>query len=74
MFITCKKSVRIQEGGKVCQFPRDYVGNAPDWVVRHWYFKALVKDGTIVVSETKVPPELPKQDTPPDKPDKKNKS
>ncbi len=59
MFITCSKSVRICEGGEVCAIPRGFVGNVPGWVAKHWYFNALVKDGTISASGKE--PEKPKE-------------
>ncbi|MCL1867303.1 MAG: hypothetical protein FWF82_07835 [Oscillospiraceae bacterium] len=47
-FINCKKSVKIPtENGKFVKFPAHFVGICPDEIFKHWYFKALCKDGTI---------------------------
>ena len=54
MIILSKRNVIIpSDDGKVKRFiPKDYVGKVEAWVTKTEYFKALVGDGKIVVSDT----------------------
>jgi hypothetical protein len=52
MFINCKKTVKIPtESGDFVKFSAGFVGNCPESLKSHWYFKALCDDGTITFYE-----------------------
>jgi len=60
-FINCKKAVEIDDGDNKVMFPAGYIGEVPAWAEKHWYYKALCKDGTItsvVKTKDKTPEEL----------------
>ncbi|GHV35104.1 hypothetical protein FACS1894187_07090 [Synergistales bacterium] len=48
MFINTKKSFKIKgDDGTVFEQRAGWIGEVPNWVENHWYFKALCKDGTV---------------------------
>lgn len=53
MFIASKNHIVIPgaKGRDAVRIPRGFVGNVPNWVGGTDYFKALVKDGKISLSE-----------------------
>nr|DAT36612.1 MAG TPA: hypothetical protein [Caudoviricetes sp.] len=55
MIIVANRNIIIPstDGSKAYPVSRGYIGPVPDWVTDTDYFKALVKDGKIAVSETK---------------------
>lgn len=53
MFVTCKQAVTIRaEQGERFSMPAGYLGEVPDWVGGHWYFKALCESGTVAAVES----------------------
>jgi hypothetical protein len=52
MFITSKKSVSIPTKSGKFDIKAGFLGEAPEEVTKHWYFKALCKDGTIASCES----------------------
>ncbi len=63
MIVVSRRNLLIPspDGSQKFHLPRGYMGPVPDWAAKTAYFKALVADGKIVVSETKKPakPEKP---------------
>ena len=55
MFIVSKRNIIIPspDGKERCFIAKDYVGEIPKWVAETEYFKELVTDGKISVSESK---------------------
>lgn len=49
-FITCRKNIKIRDdkSGAVWEVLPGYVGPVPAWVEKHWYFKKLCEDKTIM--------------------------
>lgn len=54
MFIVAKRNVLIPnaDGSMVYPVSRGYIGTVPAWVENTDYFKGLVKDGKISVTES----------------------
>lgn len=54
MFIYAKRNVILPSADRSQMHPvrRGFVGEIPDWAADTAYFKALVKDGKIVLPET----------------------
>ncbi|MGC6175383.1 hypothetical protein [Lacrimispora sp. 38-1] len=53
MFINSKKNFEICEGEKKFLIPRDYTGEVPAWVGKHWLVLAAIKDGSIATPKGK---------------------
>ena len=53
MFLNSKKNFEIREGEKKFLIPRDYIGEVPAWVAKHWLVLAAIKDGSIAVPKAK---------------------
>lgn len=54
MFIVSKRNIILPgPDGHKFRIPKDYMGEAPAWAAKSDYFKALVKDGKIVISKSK---------------------
>lgn len=48
MFINTKNAIKIvSDNGTVFSAKAGWIGEVPDWVQEHWFFKALCKDGTV---------------------------
>jgi hypothetical protein len=48
MFINTKKCIKIvSDNGTIFEAKAGWIGEVPQWVAEHWYFKALCKDGTV---------------------------
>jgi hypothetical protein len=48
MFINTKKTIKIvSDNGTVFSAKAGWIGEVPEWVQEHWYFKALCKDGAV---------------------------
>jgi hypothetical protein len=50
MFITCGKKVKFTHPDNpsvVWEMKPGFIGDVPEWVVKHWYFDKLGKDGSI---------------------------
>ena len=54
MIIMCKRNVTIlsPDGRTGKYIPKDYIGTIDKWVTETKYFKELVSDGKIVITET----------------------
>ena len=65
MIVVSKRNILLPgPNGEKFQMPRDYMGPVPDWAEKSAYFRALVEDGKVIVSESrkkkeKAPPEEP---------------
>lgn len=55
MFVMTKQAVLIYSPDRSQKFraPKDYMGDAPEWVKKTKQFRRMVQEGTMVVSETK---------------------
>lgn len=53
MFINSKKNYEICEGEKKFLIPRDYIGEIPAWVAKHWLVLAAIKDGSIATPKAR---------------------
>lgn len=55
MFIMSKRNVILpsKDGKLQHTVNRDYVGEIPDWAVDTKYFQALVRDGKIVIPDSR---------------------
>lgn len=53
MFINSKKNFEICEGEKKFLIPRDFIGEVPAWVAKHWLVLAAIKDGSIATPKGK---------------------
>lgn len=53
MFINSKKNFEICEGEKKFLIPRDFIGEVPAWVAKHWLVLAGIKDGSIATPKAK---------------------
>lgn len=53
MFINSKKSFEICEGEKKFLIPRNYIGEVPAWVAKHWLVLSAIKDGSIATPKAK---------------------
>ncbi|WP_024348028.1 hypothetical protein [Lacrimispora indolis] len=53
MFINSKKSFEICEGEKKFIIPRDFIGEVPAWVAKHWLVLAAIKDGSIATPKAR---------------------
>jgi hypothetical protein len=48
MFVNTKKTIKIvSDNGTVFSAKAGWIGEVPEWVQEHWYFKSLCKDGTV---------------------------
>ena len=48
MFVNTKRTIKITyDNGTVFAAKAGWIGEVPNWVQDHWYFKALCKDGTV---------------------------
>jgi hypothetical protein len=48
MIITTKANIKItSDNGTKFEAKAGWIGEVPQWVENHWYFKALCKDGTV---------------------------
>ena len=52
MFINTKKAFKINadtnaKNGLAFEAKAGWIGEVPKWVEKHWFFKALCKDGTV---------------------------
>jgi hypothetical protein len=63
MFINSKKNFEICEGEKKFLIPRNYIGEVPAWVSKHWLVQAAIKDGSIATPKTKKDRALEQADT-----------
>lgn len=54
MIIVANRNIIIPstDGSQAFPVSRGYIGPVPEWVTKTAYFKALVKDGKIAVSDT----------------------
>lgn len=54
-FIVSNRNIVIPgpAGAEPCKLSRGYMGPVPDWVLQNVYFKALVADGKIVLSQSR---------------------
>jgi hypothetical protein len=64
MIINAKANIKIvSDNGTKFEAKKGWIGQVPQWVENHWYFKALCKDGTVTAivknSETPVTPARP---------------
>lgn len=55
MFVVSKRNIIIPspDGSQAFRLPKDFVGDVPAWVSDSPYFKGLVSDGKIIVSNSK---------------------
>ena len=55
MFVVSKRNIIIPspDGSQAFRLPKDLVGDVPAWVSDSPYFKGLVSDGKIIVSNSK---------------------
>jgi hypothetical protein len=54
MFVTCRKKVKFTaNNGTVWKMKPGFIGDVPAWVVKHWYFDKLCKDGSITAIVSK---------------------
>ncbi len=53
MFINSKKNFEICEGEKKFIIPRDFIGEVPAWVAKHWLVLAAIKDGSMAAPKGK---------------------
>ncbi len=55
MFVMVKRNVILpsRDGSQKFAVTRDFVGDIPDWATETPYFQGLVKDGKIVVPDSK---------------------
>jgi len=71
-FIVSNRNIVIPgpAGAEPCRLTRGYMGPVPDWVPKTAYFKALVSDGKIVLSQgRKGKPKEPEEPKPEGKTD-----
>lgn len=54
-FVASNRNIVIPspDGAERVKLPRGYMGAVPDWAAKTAYFKALVADGKLIVSEAK---------------------
>lgn len=54
-FVVSNRNIVIPspDGRERVQLPRGYMGAVPDWAPKTAYFKALVADGKLIVSESR---------------------
>lgn len=55
MFIMSKRNVILpsKDGKQQHSVSRDYIGEIPDWAADTEYFQALVRDGKIVIPDSR---------------------
>ena len=55
MFVVSKRNIIIPspDGSQAFRLPKDFMGDVPAWVSDSPYFKGLVSDGKIIVSNSK---------------------
>lgn len=74
MVVVSKRNIILPgPNGERFHMPRDFVGPVPAWAEKSAYFKALVEDGKVIVSESRkkkgpgrdpAPPEEPPEEPP----------
>jgi hypothetical protein len=71
MFINTKKSIKIiADNGTKFEARAGWIGEVPQWVENHWYFKALCKDGSVTaIVKSGATPVTPPTNDPPKQPD-----
>ncbi len=53
MWVISKRNVFFKnEADEVFGMPKEYMGDVPEWVTKTDFFKALVRDGLVIVTET----------------------
>lgn len=54
MFIIAKRNIILPgaDGSHSLRVQKDFMGNVPDWAAETTYFKELVADGKIIVSQS----------------------
>ena len=62
MFINSKKSFGVREKEEVFFIPKNYIGEVPAWVSKHWMIQAAIADGSIVTPKSKKSKDLEKAD------------
>ena len=62
-FVISNRNIVIPspDGRERVQLPRGFMGAVPDWAPKTDYFKALVADGKLIVSESKSDKDLEKE-------------
>ena len=72
-FVVSNRNIVIPspDGRERVQLPRGYMGAVPDWAPKTAYFKALVTDGKLIVSESKSDRDLERERRAADKARKK---
>ena len=60
MIVFARKNILFQQNGASYLLKKDSIGTVPAWVSDSAYFAALVKDGKIVISESKKDADLEK--------------
>ena len=66
MFIVSKRNIILPgPDGQKLHIPKDYMGEIPSWAAKSDYFKALVKDGKIIVSKSKKDRDVQTAEEPP---------
>lgn len=62
-FVVSNRNIVIpsQDGRERVKIPKGFMGMVPDWVPKTAYFKALVADGKLIVSESKSDKDLERE-------------
>lgn len=62
-FVVSNRNIVIpsQDGRERVKLPKGFMGMVPDWVPKTAYFKALVSDGKLIVSESKSDKDLERE-------------
>lgn len=69
MFVVSKRNIILPgPDGKKFRMSREYMGEVPGWAAKSDYFKALVKDGKVIVSGSRKDKDVQKAEDPPSTP------
>lgn len=69
MVVVSKRNIILPgPNGERFHMPRDFVGPVPAWAEKSAYFKALVEDGKVIVSESRKKKGPGREPTPPEEP------
>ena len=67
MFVVSRRNIILPgPNGERFKMPRDYMGPVPAWAEKSAYFRALVEDGKVIVSESRK--KMEKAPAPPEEP------